>query len=356
VEGPELEICSSKTKDANDAARIEIVKPKPFEAEKEAAGPASYSTSILQPLRGVPIREGGLWFLSVENDCVREASMVTLSLYVNGLSFVHKEEEYSFSLSPFTLVRNCRFFDSNGDIELSKFKCFKVSLFTHGVCLYWATGLGEGGEAAAEEERLRWALDLSCAAQLVAQSLLPASVCSCDPAKAIAETYRRLLAGYLLVGVTPHSVAALFCELQPQSSGRARLALYTTEGCEVLAMELFITDSSMVLEKVGINCSCFSLEDILFCARCPEERRLWLRVIANLKAKLRHRAPSPTQEELEQYRAAIKEHLASSAPAMDAVMRPSPQEPLLQRCIVGAGHNRSLPMKTLAPTQNSKDL
>merc|ERR1712151_577465 len=64
------------------------------------------------------------------------------------------------------------------------------------------------------------------------------------------------------------------------------------------------------------------------------ERKLWLRAISNVKVKLQNRAPSPTGEELRQYRSAIKEHIKTSKSAfqsqapMDALLQRHPLRPL----------------------------
>merc|ERR1712039_727948 len=73
----------------------------------------------------------------------------------------------------------------------------------------------------------------------------------------------------------------------------------------------FVNERSTCCEKVGINCSCFSVEDHQFSTRTLAERKLWLRAISNLKVKLQNRAPRPTAEDLANYRAAIREHVTS---------------------------------------------
>lgn len=316
-------LCNGRDQDvASDHPTLPVGEPVHDEAvvrdssvqyvvsDKQPSNPVAYNGSFSQPLRGVPIREGSIWLLGVENDCVAEITKVALSLYVNGLSFVYRDRECSFSLSPFTLVRPCRFFDDEKGLSVSSYKCFKVALFALGVLLYFAVGGKEEKEA--EEERQRWAVDISCTVQLVTQSLFPPYEVSCDPIEDVPQTERRLMAGYLIFAPTPQTAVLLFCELQPQNEGKARLALYDSIACGALVRDIFITEQSSCVEKVGLNCSCFSIGEHAFAARTPEERRLWLRVISNVKAKLRNKAPSPTAIELRQYRCAIKEHLLLS--------------------------------------------
>lgn len=96
-------------------------------------------------------------------------------------------------------------------------------------------------------------------------------------------------------------------------------------------MDIYITSRSVCCEKVGMNCSCFCVDEHQFSTRTLSERKLWLRAISNVKVKLQNEAPAPTIEEIEHYRFAIKEHidqikstLVSKAP-MDALLQLLPQ-------------------------------
>eukprot|EP00928_Gymnodinium_smaydae_P014799 TRINITY_DN15437_c0_g5_i2.p1 TRINITY_DN15437_c0_g5~~TRINITY_DN15437_c0_g5_i2.p1 ORF type:complete len:272 (+),score=43.38 TRINITY_DN15437_c0_g5_i2:175-990(+) len=136
-------------------------------------------------------------------------------------------------------------------------------------------------------------------------------------------------AGYLVHHDGSMVASALYCELHPQcDEGTAKLVLYEDETCQVLLTEILLTEHSNCSEKVGINCSCFSLEDHQFSSRSLAERRLWLRAISNLKVKLQNRAPSPTEEELHHYRLAIQEHVKAEA---GEAQSQAPMDPLLQR-------------------------
>merc|ERR1711920_346609 len=91
----------------------------------------------------------------------------------------------------------------------------------------------------------------------------------------------------------------------------AKISLYENELCRTPIMDIYITERSVCCEKVGINCSCFCVEDHQFGTRTLSERKLWLRAISNVKVKLQNRAPCPTSEDIEHYREAIKEHIDS---------------------------------------------
>ena len=290
----------------------------------EVMGMLSYSTEMDQPLRGKPIREGELWQLSTEEAIQR----VRLSLYVNGLSISGDIKRISVLFSPFTVVRNCKFQANTCDLqEFSFFKIFKVQLYTLSRCYYF----GVRGEASAgEEERASWVCDISTTVRLVTQSLFPPFRILCDPLVSRAQTHRRLLAGYLLHSDGPYLVSVVYCELEAHEGDQALLVLYENESCEVALNTLVLNVDAIVAEKVGINCSCFTVDKHDFSSRTLSERKLWLRAISNIKVKLANAAPSPSVAELRHFREAIKEHLIEIRATLqckvrtDALLPPSP--------------------------------
>jgi len=321
----------------------EIDEP-PFQQPLLASGRLTYSM-LQQPLRGSPIREGTLWYLSAED----QVDPVSFSLYVNGFSFKHDGIEASISLSPFVLVRNCKF-QSGYSACLSDVKIFKVSLFAHSACYYF--GIRSEDERWAEEERSRWVLDISRAVRLVTQSLFPPFRISCDPMQGVPGTQKRLMAGYIVHHDDVATASILYCELHAHQEDQAKVVLYENELCQIPVSEILISETAMCSEKIGINCSCFSVEDHQFSTRTLAERKLWLRAISNVRVKLQNRAPNPCEEELASFRAAIKEHLltiraalegpginheASPVGSLHSATKPSQQctqtmDPLLQQC------------------------
>jgi hypothetical protein len=299
----------------------------------EVVGVLSYYARPSQPLRGTPIREGQLWLLSGED----EVSLITVCLHVNGFSFKHSGQENSFAFTPFALVRNCKFQAvTNSGIDLAQLKCFKVSLFTQGACFFFGIYVnGHNSEEAysempadkAEDERSRWVLDFSRAIRLVTQSLFPTFQISCDPLLNVLQTRSRIMAGYLAHHDDPETVSVVYCELHPQSDGKGRFIIYENESCKVSLRELCITDRFSCTEKVGISCSCFTIDEHLFSTRTVLERKLWLRAISNVKVKVANKAPNPEDEEIKEYRSAIREFIQSSKEllgsqgGMDALLR-----------------------------------
>jgi len=268
----------------------------------------TFSSIPEQPLRGVPIREGGLWHLSSQD----RFEPVNFSLYVNGFAFSNTDGlEVSVSLSPFSLVRNCRF-QSGACAQL---KSFKVSLLDHDPCCYFA--VRSVSERDAEEERSEWVLGISHTILLIIDSLLPPFSVSCDPLPHVSLTQRRLVAGYLIHRDDAGTVSVLFCELHAHSGDSARFIFYENEACTNPIMDILISITSVCCDVVGINCSCFNVDHHFFAAQTPSERKLWLRALSNMKVKLQNRAPTPEPEELLHYRDAIREHIRAVEAALE---------------------------------------
>eukprot|EP00933_Yihiella_yeosuensis_P015974 TRINITY_DN13792_c0_g2_i1.p1 TRINITY_DN13792_c0_g2~~TRINITY_DN13792_c0_g2_i1.p1 ORF type:complete len:216 (-),score=35.74 TRINITY_DN13792_c0_g2_i1:87-734(-) len=144
-------------------------------------------------------------------------------------------------------------------------------------------------------------------------------------------TQNRLMAGYLAHHDDADTTSVIYCELQPHNKDQASLIIYENESCDVSLREIHITDRASCSEKVGISCTCFTLEEHLFSAHNIAERKLWLRAISNIKVKVQNRAPIPTAEELKQYRAAIRERMWSSK---ESFGNQAPMDALLAKQIV----------------------
>jgi len=311
---------------------LEEVQEEKFARVPVRGGPGriAYSMSADQQLRGIPIREGDLWHLSTEE----RVDQVRVFLHVNGFRFSTDGQEVSISLSPFTLVRNCKFQSNHNGMSFSEFKIFKISLFAQGACYYF--GIRGTTERDAEEERSRWVLDISRIMRLVTQSLFPIFQISCDPSH-VESSKSRLMAGYLVHYDDCFTASVLYCELHVNTQDHSRLIFYEDDTCTHPLSEIYITERSICCEKIGINCSCFSIEDHQFTARSLAERKLWLRAISNLKVKLQNGAPAPGENELHEYRAAIKEHVAkihrlhdAAAVKTDALLQRAEGPPMWQ--------------------------
>lgn len=304
--------CSCEAEDPASLKRLQLPGATPLQfagdelvvrAAALAAIPRgfpTYSSAPDQPLLGVPVREEGLWHLSTP-DCFEH---VTFSLYVNGVAFATRDgAEHSISLSPFSVVRFCRF--QSG--LCSQLKSFKVAVPDHELCCYFA--VQSVSERIAEEDRFEWVLSISHTILLIIDSLLPSYAITCDPVPGVPATSRRLMAGYLIHRDDAGSVSVLFCELQAHLGNRAKFVMYENEHCINPVMDINIVDATDYSDIVGINCSCFIIDGQHFAAQTPSDRKLWLRALSNVKVKIQNEAPPPTEEEIWYYRDSIREHI-----------------------------------------------
>lgn len=271
-------------------------------------GYPTYSSAPNQPLLGVPLREGTLWHLSSQE----RFEAVRFSLYVNGFAFSTSDGlEASVSLSPFSMVRNCRF--QSG--AYSHLKSFKVALLDHEPVCYFA--VRPVNEREAEEERSEWVLGISHTILLVTDSVLPHFSVTCDPVEDVFQTHRRLMAGYLVHRDDMGSISVLFCELQAHCGESAKFVMYDNEHCARPVMRLRITEDSVCSDIVAINCCCFIVDCHHFASQTPSERKLWLRALSNVKVKIQNHSPPPTDEELQHYRDGIREHITAFKSRLD---------------------------------------
>ncbi|CAE6933016.1 unnamed protein product [Symbiodinium sp. CCMP2592] len=231
-------------------------------------------------------------------------------------------------------------------ISLFAYLCLHCShdVFRHSACYYF--GVRSSDERWAEEERSRWVLDVSRAVRLVTQSLFPPYRISCDPQQGVKHTATRLMAGYVVHHEDVSTCSVVYCELHAHRGDLARVTMYENDLCQVRVAEIDIYESATCSEKIGINCSCFSVEDHQFSSRTLAERKLWLRAISNVRVKLQNRAPDPTEEELTSFRTAIKEHLSTIRAALEG---PGVEEPGLSS---GGGSLPTAPRQRLGQTMD----
>mmetsp|Transcript_37047 Transcript_37047/g.104525 ORF Transcript_37047/g.104525 Transcript_37047/m.104525 type:complete len:497 (-) Transcript_37047:44-1534(-) len=269
---------------------------------------SSFSTSPDQPMRGEPIRTGTLWYLLADE----QVQEVTFVLYINGFSIALNSKVSSISLSPFCLVRNCKFQDPYMNTTLADLQIFKISLFTQNLCYYLGVR-GSDADAVAVERR-QWVTEIARVIKLVSQSLFPCFSISCAALKNVPTTRNRLMAGYLIHHTSKSVVTVLYGELHPHCavSYKAKMAFYENELCQKIILVIPISAGTVCVGKIGVECTCFCVDGYEFSTRTSSERTLWLRAISNLKVKLTHEAPTPSDKEIAHYRQAIEEHIASN--------------------------------------------
>lgn len=290
----------------------------------------SYEGGPQLPLTGPPLRRGEVLHLVQEEKMLFET--VTLCLFANGIAIeVEGRRAASMPWSPFSLVQACRLHTVEADEALPWLRLFKVSIFGHCATHFFAT---RGDEA--DTERARWVADIARGLRVLTLSLFhPFDLCV-EPLAAAPCTAGRLLAGYVLEHSEQEEcfVKLVYLELHAHWNNSAVLAAYEDETCEIQVMRLHIDVHTCVSERVGVDCSCFSVDGHLFSTRTCAEKSLWLRAVSNVKVKLRHGASNPTEEDLRHYRAAVLD----STSVMRREDHGLTRTPLLPRCAPSVSH------------------
>lgn len=269
---------------------------------KPRDGLVTYTAEADLPLTEPPLRTGEVLHLNPDDG--KSFQLVTLCLHSNGISLRNAAGQMTMSVawSPFSLVQACRLHTVQADNAQPLLRLFKVSVFHHGLTRFFAT---QGGDA--DAERARWVADISRSLRGLTQSLFPSFCIRVEPLPGAGWTSTRLLAGYLLL-YDEAGVSLVYGELHAHWDTGAGFAAYEDETCLVQVVHLVIDMHTCVSERVGIDCSCFSLGDHNFAVRTCSEKMLWLRAISNVKVKLRHWASNPTPADLRNYRSSIREH------------------------------------------------
>lgn len=284
----------------------------------------SYSIALDQPLIGSPLLCGELWHLVDEWNL----EPVEFKLYINGFSVQRKNFERSVSLHPFAFVEK---YSLQHDMCEGPHSAFKITTVKEDMSNIYAAC---GNQMAVQSEQTRWILLIAKAIRMVTQSLFPVFNILCDPLSGRVATYSRILAGYIIHHTSAHLVSVVYCELHPHEGNQARFVVYETEVCAKVLMAIPVYRLSPCEEQLSIGSSCFSLEGHHFSTRTPAERKLWMRAISNVKAKLMHFAPNPTLKDLAIYRTAIKDHITTIKSTLndwtplEALLRIEPMEPI----------------------------
>lgn len=310
----------------------------PIAPSKPQEGLVTYSADVSLPLNEPPLKSGEVWHLCQDDGKSFEKAF--LSIHSNGLSIRYPGEVQpttSLAWSPFSLVQACRLHTIQADQSQPWLRLFKVSIFHHGITHFFATH-GEN----ADTERARWVADVSRALRILTETLFPSFQLVVSPLPGASWTATRLLAGYMLL-YDDQGVSMVYGELHAHCDSTAGFAAYENESCMVQVVHVAIDTHTCVSERVGIDCSCFSLGDHHFSTRTCAEKMLWLRAISNVKVKLRHWAATPTYTELRHYRYAVRKQINSLPKPVENEL--SKAGPLLPRTRGGMSQlPRNLPL------------
>jgi len=284
----------------------------------------TFATQRVVELEGSPVYSGRILLLRLGVSIYE----MKLRLHTNGFQLspvdtTAKEcgDSVRQSWSPFSLVEKCQV---KAMEQSSQWAVFKVTIFRadeQDAFYYFATS-----GASAQEDRDRWVGEISHAISKVTLSLFPPHCITVEPVPWVPQTNTRIMAGYLLRSCTSDQVSIIYCELHAFSMGGARMTAYKDEWCDHETFRINLSDGSVVSTRKGVYCTVFGVDDHRFCARSGEEKELWLRAVSNIKVKLMFEAPDPTEDEIEVFRAAVREKLDSlGSPGQDL----GANEPLL---------------------------
>lgn len=294
-----------------------------------ACGLTAYKADLDEPLYGAPLRVGEVWHME-QSSMPGDFEKATLSLHANGLHVepaqepeaagTKRRQPISLALSPFALVQACRFDSSRADAAMTWLRLFKVSFFQHGLTHFFATC-----GSSADTQRARWVADISRAIRAITLSLLPLAPLQTQPLGGLPWTATRLLATYALhcsLGVA----TLVFCELHAHRDGCTTFVVYADDTCLDALLHLTLTMGTVISERVGVDCGCFSIDMHHFAVRTCALKKLWLRAISNLKVKMRHCVTNPSSTDLMHFRQAVRERALTCRE--DPGMPASPMLPL----------------------------
>lgn len=271
-------------------------------------------------MMGAPLKSGPLRYMSALNSY----ETVEMTLYLNGFTCAQKNKDLiAVSLSPLTIVSNCA---SPQESKQGYFKVFSVSLLDRKPMIFAAAS---HSEEEAEDARASWVLSLMNCVQVGAQSLFPKGTrITVDP---VGDDADRLLAGYLLhyerVENRDGCYHLLYADVSFKENG-AILTLYEDDSCKAKVIEIPIDALSYIDDIVGVQCASFVFQNTHFICRTAWEKKLWFRIISNIRIKLLGRV-SDYRASLPHFREEIRRQMELQSFSMDMVPRPLALAPIL---------------------------
>ncbi|CAE6973623.1 unnamed protein product [Symbiodinium natans] len=316
-----------KSKDADSDSEGEGSK---LDLNELVVAPGSYKVVSAAALHEPALRTGSVWYLQAQpgdESNLQSVARVHLSIHINGIGIRHVNECTTTSLawSPFSLVQACRLHSAEADESLPGSRLFKIVDFHSCKTLMFAVS---GPDC--QQERAKWVAAAARALRLLTVSLFPVYRLVTEPVPGLEWTKTRLLAGYMLL-FDRTGLTTVFCELHAPVEETAGFIAYEDHSCTALVARVAIDSISHISERLGVDCSCFTLNDQNFAARSVAEKNLWLRAISNVKVKLRHAIMPTSNLEMRHYRAAIEEQ-ATKLPHLVLSEELQARGPFLPRC------------------------
>jgi len=273
--------------------------------------PRSYICRTDAQLIGDPIRVDSLCHVSTSDPRLKET---TVKLFVNGLEYWQNGRPWEVSFSPFILVRDCTLIrDDINPNPLQFVKIFKI-IFHKGESLFFAV-TGQSDEEVTEK-RFSWTRAITNCVLTMTRSIFPRyHTIRMTPTPNRPLTEGRLLAGYLLLlqeGSTyssEHStIHVIYADVGfIEHCHAAQICFYQDHTCSLPLHTIDIRHITFCEEKHGIQCTCFTVQGLLFSTKSMWERELWFRTLNNIRVKLLG-SWYELEEQLPLFRRAILEH------------------------------------------------
>eukprot|EP00929_Paragymnodinium_shiwhaense_P044910 TRINITY_DN23015_c0_g1_i1.p1 TRINITY_DN23015_c0_g1~~TRINITY_DN23015_c0_g1_i1.p1 ORF type:complete len:708 (+),score=122.12 TRINITY_DN23015_c0_g1_i1:109-2232(+) len=306
-----------------------------IEVHPQDRGVKGFSCPRSRPLSGQPLRTGEVWY-DFGDKTQMNFHQATLALHIDGFTITPHEPELSplaitAALTPFAMSQALALQpeDESGGKPNAWVRLFKVTIFHHGMTHVFAIK-GEN----ADSLRARWIADIVRVLRTLTLSLFPPATIRTQPIRGLECTATRLMAGYALMCDTM-GCSMIYVELHANIGNTATFAIYEDELCDSRLLVIKIDVNTNVCERMGVDCSCFSLDDHHFSVRTSAEKKLWLRAVSNLKVKMRHDAGDPTGEQLVVYRLSVEESVSKlPAPSLPSSIAEVPivvDRPVLPR-------------------------
>eukprot|EP00811_Abedinium_folium_P028867 NODE_4503_length_1883_cov_7.717540.p1 GENE.NODE_4503_length_1883_cov_7.717540~~NODE_4503_length_1883_cov_7.717540.p1 ORF type:complete len:565 (+),score=141.24 NODE_4503_length_1883_cov_7.717540:194-1696(+) len=306
-------VVSTRTRDAQ--LPVPVIDPISLHA---FSGPNKqevdvYQVSLKGVLEGEPMKAGSVIYC-LAGGCSQD---VVLALYGYGFQLRPPGGaggDASYPWTPFTVIDI--FDDIDGGFRLNIFTSEREAAEgptpTSGQMCHYFTALG----ADPTDSRAAWLEAIQAQLHAVTVSLFPPHSIRSAPVLTNTATLMRVMAGYLLC-MSAEGILLVYAQLGACSDGKAPVELFTDEGCSHRVMTIPLVANSSVGTYNGVHCNIFELGIYRFCARTPAEREIWVRALGNTKVKLVFRAPDPSWEEIEVYRAAVQERVDEVQPEVN---------------------------------------
>lgn len=293
------------------------------------AGPLIYRISLEDPVGGMPARSGELLMFDPLSGLMKPW---TILVFTRGFYAIARNSGmvHSFAWSPFSILIEDRAKGTDESPRGIREDCgFSLSILPSDMGFVFGSNSRDP-----KRECREWIAAMAKTLRTYTKSLFPPFALSVEPVEGSPSTRSRIVAGYLLQE-DRDGVVVVYCELQAHRNGKGHLVLYDSDRCQKWLSSITITGDTVLRLQEGVDCSCFIVSVLHFCARSVEERSLWYRALDNVKVKCRNCAPDPTQEDLQSFRAAVLErvvglelHEAARRLGAAATRRPSVPTPL----------------------------